>query len=565
MIRTSIVCIVLLASPLILICQTFSSQSVNLELIGSYGMNNSEGGGGLSLADFNSDGLDDISFATAAGFDPIFYINRGSHFEKVLPPYVSNTGEGKQIIWVDYDADGFKDIFIASEDSANRLYKNDGNFNFTDVSAAVGLFPVVEKTYGANFGDLNSDGSLELYITNYESDNMLYTYDPSLDYFVDITASANVANGTRATFDAIFFDSDLDGDLDIYVVNDKAGDENTLYMNIGSNTFVDISVPSNTNIDLFSMNAGVADYNLDGLLDIYITSQDNAVLLENQGGNIYTDVANTADVELAAWAWTGNFIDYDNDNDKDLYVSIEFSTNNRPNAFLVNNGNETFIEPFEFSNGLAGVDGFSSFVNAIGDFDNNGFLDIMNYKAEVLGVDIFLNHTNNNSKSFKLDLQGSLAHQEAWGSRVEVVLTDGTILVDHKHCSESFLSQNSEYMHFGLNNNQIIDFINVFWPSSTGIETIQGLDITLGGLNKIIEASGVTEFTPYRVCFDSGFVKIDPLSSQLFGAENVLNYEGTVMTNTTSILKSETEVSLEIGFEVNIGADLEILIDTCDN
>jgi len=322
-----------------------------------------------------------------------------------------------------------------------------------------------ENNYGANFGDLNFDGNLELYLTSYGQPNKLFSYNPNNDFFDDITSSAQVGNGFQHSFDCVFFDSDQDGDLDIYVINDKAGDENALYMNIGNNVFIDISVPSNTNIDLFCMNAGIADYNLDGLFDIYITSQEDAVLLENQGNNTYVNVAASANVEFDAWGWTGNFLDYDNDNDSDLYVTQEFSSNGRPNAFYVNNGNATFTEPLIASGGLAGVDNISSMVNAIGDFDNNGYMDIITYKAQELGIHLFLNHENNNHSSIKLDLHGSVSHPEAWGALVKVFLTDQTMMMKHKQCSESFLSQNAEILHFGIKENQILDYIEIHWPS----------------------------------------------------------------------------------------------------
>jgi len=565
MLRTKI--LILIISPLhsFLIAQTFTEQSQNLGVNGVYGISSSEGGGGISVADFNGDGLNDLSLATADGLEPIFYTNEGTHFELVSPNYIDHAGETKQILWVDYDADGDKDIYITSENSDNRLYKNTGNLNFIDVTAAVGLPTSTATNFGANFGDLDFDGNLELYLTNYGSYNSLYSYNPNSDQFIDITSTALVDNGMQHSFDCIFFDSDLDGDLDIYVINDKAGDENALYMNMGGNVFIDISVPSGTNIDLFCMNAGVGDYNLDGLLDIYITSQEDAVLLENQGNNLYTNVASSAGVELDGWAWTGNFLDYDNDNDLDLYACVEFSDTNRPNPFYVNNGNETFDEPYLLSGGITGGDNLSSFVNAVADFDNNGNLDLVSYMAESLGVNIFLNNEQNDAFSFKLDLEGINAHPEAWGAFVEVHFTDGTKIVTHKQCSESFLSQNSEFLHFGVKQNQVIDFIKVKWPANSADEIINGNLVTLNTTHKIVEGSGITESSEYKVCINTGELLINPLTSLNMGAANNLEYKGTVLSNCNSSLSAENEVFLNKGFETKLGAIFEVKIDVCDN
>ena len=544
--------------------QIFFEQSQILGVTAKYGYSNSEGGGGISTADFNGDGLSDLSFSTAQGSEPMFYTNEGTHFQLVNPNFIDHDGEAKQIMWVDYDADGDKDIYITSENSLSRLYENTGNLNFIDVTAAVGLNFINGVNYGANFGDLDFDGNLELYVTSYGNSNKLFSYNPTTQVFDNITSTSLIGNGQRLTFDCVFFDSELDGDLDIYVINDKV-DFNTLYMNIGNNVFIDISVPSMTDLGFFSMNAGVGDFNLDGLQDIYVTSQYNSALLKNLGGNVYEDVAMSADVEIEGWSWTGNFIDFDNDNDLDLYACVELSDTDRPNPFFVNNGNETFTEPFLLSDGLSGIDTFSSMCNAIADFDNNGLMDIVTYKAEQLGTHLFMNHTSTDAASFKLDLKGVASHPEAWGAFIEVHFTDGTLLTRHKHCSESFLSQNSEFIHFGVAENQTIDFVKIKWPSSSADEIIQGSNILLNGTNTITEGQGLTESVDYKICIDSGELLLNPLTSLNLGTVNELEYSGQTILSTNAILQSELEIYLNKGFHAVEGSIFEAKIDICDN
>jgi len=106
MLRATSTFFVLLFCTFKLFAQIFFEHSQSLGVAGQYGMSISEGGGGISVADFNNDGLNDLSFATADGFEPLFYINKGTHFELVSPNFIDHDGEGKQIIWVDYNADG---------------------------------------------------------------------------------------------------------------------------------------------------------------------------------------------------------------------------------------------------------------------------------------------------------------------------------------------------------------------------------------------------------------------------------------------------------------------------
>ena len=261
--------------------QLYFQQESNLGITGFFGQDIWFGGGGVSFADFNEDGLDDLTFGTEAGQNIKFYENKGDHFEEVIPAYVTNTFENRQLVWVDYDNDGDKDFFACATDGPNRLYENNGAMNFTDVTATVGLPIETKFTSGATFADIDEDGYLDLYISQFVlpngDDNEMWRWNPNINQYEDYTVVSGTGNGSRTSYCASFFDYDNDDDLDLYVINDSYSHENSLYMNLGNGIFVDVSVPSQTNVAIEAMNAGIGDFDNDHDFDIYITETENAV------------------------------------------------------------------------------------------------------------------------------------------------------------------------------------------------------------------------------------------------------------------------------------------------
>jgi len=95
--------------------------------------------GGLSFYDFDNDGWDDITIGGKSSTQPLrFYKNVGGTFEEQFYN-ISISGHVKQVIWVDYDNDGDNDFFVAIENERNKLFNNDGDFNFTDVTVEIAI------------------------------------------------------------------------------------------------------------------------------------------------------------------------------------------------------------------------------------------------------------------------------------------------------------------------------------------------------------------------------------------------------------------------------------------
>jgi len=551
--------------------QEFYHQSEELDVIGTFGFPIWDGCGGVSCADFNQDGLDDLTFSTETGQDIIFLENKGDKFELVDPPFVSNIFESKQVIWADYDSDGDKDLIVATWDSYNYVYENDGNMNFTDVTEDLNLPLTVRNTFGINVTDFDGDGLVELYISNYGLPivfaNEMYSYNATTHAFDDVTMSSGTSNGERQSFTSAVFDFDQDGDLDFYIANDRPQFENTLYMNIGNLTFIDVSVPSNTNIAIDAMNSGVGDGDMDGDLDIYVTNGLSSggafsAYLENNGNSTFSEVAASNGTIFNRLGWGGVFMDYDNDRDEDLYVS---TSSGQPSALYVNDGTGNFTEPLYATNGLDGRDTISTFANAYGDFNNDGLYDIaLGHGFVTDDFSLFLNHEKNDNNYIKLKLEGTDSNIDAYGARI-LTWADGVSTISMKHSTVGFLGQHSDYINIGIGSATTVDSLIISWPYFGNKEIIPGGDLLINGTSHIVENSGVVATNYNPICLMNHSLAVNPIASQNYGASMDLDSHSKVLNGSDVHFQAESMISLDMDFEVEVGAMFEAEIELCGN
>jgi hypothetical protein len=459
---------------LILVCGNFGFTQSFSEVAIANGIDTGCGdclfGSGVSFVDFNSDGLDDLTFGTEAGQNILFYQNNGAGFTLITPPII-NTNNNKQVLWIDYDNDGDRDFFVANEGGPNRLFQNDGNFNFSDITSTVGLPLIDDKSYGASFGDYNNDGNLDLYISNRTNGDFSNFFFKGEDdgTFTDITSETGTSENSKATFVSVFFDYNNDGYQDMYIATDKYGQTNSLYKNLGDGSFQDISAASNTDLSIDAMNSGIGDYDNDGDQDIYVTndSQGNK-LLRNNGDETFTEVGETMGVAFFAQSWGGNFFDADNDLDLDLYVCGEQAGDQNTNVFFVNKPENGNFEALPEAN-MPG-DNLQSYSNAIGDFNNDGLPDIVVNNGIPVGppeqnqFHLWQNTTSNSNNWLKIVLVGTESNMEGIGSSIEIYI-NGNKYVRYKYSAIAYLAQNSATEHFGLGPNTMVDSIIVRWLS----------------------------------------------------------------------------------------------------
>ncbi len=450
--------------PTFLSAQTyFSDEAPNLSLQHFFGVG--VAGGGASFYDFDQDGWDDLTLATEEGRPLGFYRNVEGVFTQ-LPPLISNLDEVKQILWTDIDNDGDKDLFITTLRTANRLYENIGNLQLVDITAEAGLSMEPLDSYGACLTDFDRDGWIDIFVTQRNIDfdtNRNYFYrNLGNNSFEEIAEELGLDDPQKAPFFPAVFDMNNDNWPDIYIAQDKS-QGNTLLLHDGSSlSYSDISVAASANLIMNAMGIAVGDYNCDGWQDLYVsnTPHGNALLQNNQMGG-FSELAEVTGTSFNGTAWGTHFFDADNDGFEDLYVSGMAVGENVPSsAFYYNDKAGSFAEN---EAGFVG-DTVSSYGNALGDYNNDGHLDILVVNTKEFPAQLWKNAGHPSRNWLKIKLEGVLSNRDAIGARVDLY-TDEHYQIRYQHGGMGYLGQNSASLHFGLGEMEQVDSMKVTWPT----------------------------------------------------------------------------------------------------
>lgn len=333
----------------------------------------------------------------------------------------------------DYNNDGLLDIFFTNGASipslektdssyANRLFRNNGDGTFTDVTERAGL-QGIGYSMGVAAGDYDNDGFVDLYVTGFNRNQLFHNNGDGT--FTDVTEKAGVSGlipkrGKAWSVAAGWFDYNNDGLLDLFVVNyldydiktaarwtvrgfpaycspvDYQGTPNILYRNNGDGTFTDVSEQSHISQYVGKgMGLAFADYDNDGFTDIFVSNDTfQNYLLHNNGDGTFTDVALSAGVAYnangRAMAGMGaDFKDIDNDGKPDIFETSMFG-DSFPLYKNLGGGQ------FQDVTGEAGLTVLTGRLTAWGtgvfDFDNDGSKDIFTADASILDNSMELDH-----------------------------------------------------------------------------------------------------------------------------------------------------------------------------
>jgi hypothetical protein len=427
-------------------------------------------GNGITFFDYDNDGLDDITVATALG-DPIyFYKNINGNFVSQTLNISNNNARNKQVNWVDIDNDGDNDLFITSDESGNRLFENLGNMIMSEITSTSGMLTDNFPYYGASWGDYNNDGFLDVFISIRDPfiPNILYRNNGDKTFTLANVEAGLLTDGYMS-FCSAFIDYDNDGDQDIYVANDKYANPNLMYRNNGDGTFTEVGNITGTDVSIDAMSVTVEDFNYDGWLDIYITNDpSNNILFVNNGDGTFTDMAQSYQVTFNSSSWGAVFLDADNDKDLDLYVSGEGNGTVSPflsSAFYENVNSSLF----QLNNNAVPGDFAYNYGNATGDVDNDGYPEIVVNNIDHENIFLWKNTTNTSNNWLKVKLEGTTSNRNGIGSFIEISI-NANKQYRYTCLGEGYLSQNSATEQFGLGTETIVDYVKVKWLS--GIEDI---------------------------------------------------------------------------------------------
>jgi hypothetical protein len=331
--------------------------------------------GGVAVFDYNNDGRPDLFFTNGAAIpslekDGPQYWNRlyrnngdGTFTDVTEQAHVQGIGYSMGVAAGDFDNDGFVDLYITGVNQ-NQLLHNNGDGTFTDITAKAGVAGLLANgkkgwSVAAGWFDYNNDGLLDLLVVNY------------LDYSVK-TAALCSANK-----------------LPTYCSpNDFDGLPNILYRNNGDGTFTDVSHASH--IDQFvgkGMGLAFSDYDQDGHTDIFISNDTFPnFLLHNNDDGTFSEVAMDAGVAFkqdgkAVASMGTDFRDLDNDGRPDIFHTAMFGDSF---PLYKNQGDGTFQEVTETAGLGSATAALTGWGAGIYDFDNDGLKDLFTANAAIL-------------------------------------------------------------------------------------------------------------------------------------------------------------------------------------
>ncbi|PYS93760.1 MAG: hypothetical protein DMF50_13155, partial [Acidobacteria bacterium] len=476
--------------------------------------------------DYDGDGRQDIYFVQSGGlpgFTPkepprsALYRNLGGgRFEDVTaaagvagPP--DRYGFG--CVAGDLDGDGDRDLYVTYY-GPNVLYRNNGDGSFTDVTARAGVGDPRWSTSAA-LADMDGDGDLDLYVANYVDfslDNNLYcgenrpgyrtvchpkNFDSQPDTlyrnrgdgtFEDVSRRAGILDTTGKGLGVVWGDYDNDGDQDLYVANDDT--PNFLFRNRGDGTFDEVAdlagvSLSEDGLPQAGMGVDMADYDGDGLLDIFVTnlSEETKELYHNDGNGFFSDRSYTSGIGAPSLLMLGFgtfFFDADDDGRLDLFFANGHIIDNiglysdtitfeQPAHLYRNAGDGRFDlvqpapgEPLRRSYVGRGAVPF--------DFDDDGDQDIIMTQNDRPAV-LLRNAGSPRHHWVTLTLSGAPPNRDAIGAQVTVE-AGGARQLRYARSAFSYLSQGDRRLHFGLGAAAAIDRVVVRWPGRRGFTEI---------------------------------------------------------------------------------------------
>ncbi len=482
---------------------------------------------GLAVFDYDGDGDEDVYFLNGAPLrgttvtvpprSELWRNDGGMRFTDVTATAgVGDTGHGLGVTAGDYDNDGDLDLYL-NNFGPNVLYRNNGDGTFTDVTAAAGVENGNRVGAGVCFLDMDKDGDLDLYVSNYikfsYDKHVLRTRmgyplypsprdfepDPDTLYqnngdgtFTDVSVAAGIAAHAGPGMGMVCADYDGDGDTDILVGNDV--EANFLFQNNGAGLFEEVGLMSGFAYDFGggehgSMGVECGDYNNDGRLDFHVTSyqRELATLYRNIGEGMFEDVtlrcgAGTGTRRHVTWG--NGFVDLDNDGDRDLFVACghlndyvdrydDTTSYLAHNLVFLNDGKGSFANVSTRSGPGMGVR-LSSRGAGFADLDADGDVDIVILNSR-RGPTILRNDTPRRNHWIQVRLKGVRANRWGVGARVTVAAGDA-VQIAEVHSGRSYQSHYGLRLHFGLGKQENVDRLEVKW---------------IGGGRDVIENVGV--------------------------------------------------------------------------
>ena len=430
----------------------------------------------------------------------------------------------------DYDNDGFPDLFVLGYGRC-ILYRNNGDGTFRDVTEHAGVANLGRWASSAAWFDYDNDGRLDLVIANYidwSPERNFYCGDrgpgmrsychpddyhglpPTLYHnngdgtFSDVSKSSKLGLKPGNGLGVVTFDFDNDGWQDIFIANDSM--PNFLFRNKRDGTFEDVGYFAGVAVSgdgqaEAGMGVDAADITGNGRMDLFVTHLDLqlARLYQNQADGTFEDITLRSKLGYATYHSSGfgtRFMDYDNDGARDIFAANGHVLDNveryhaetkyaEPKFMFRNLGHGVFADvskqlgpDFQIPRVSRGA--------AIGDFDNDGDLDILvNNNGQA--PQLLRNDGGNANHWLQVLLIGTKSNRDAVGARLKLTAGD-LVLYDQRKGGMSYQSAQDPRLHFGLGARTKVDALEITWPSGA---TTKLSDLKADQILAIQEGTGI--------------------------------------------------------------------------
>jgi hypothetical protein len=402
-----------------------------------------------SAADYDNDGFEDL-FVTGYGKAILYHNNGNGTFTDVTTKAgISVDGWSISSTWLDYDRDGCVDLFV-------------------------GRYVKFDPKYRAFYPADNYPGPLDYAPTT----NRLF-HNNCNGTFSDVTDKSGIAAHLGRTMGVTAADFDGDGWPDIYVANDKT--ENFLFHNRHDGTFEeiasDLGVAYGQNGEMTSsMGPVFADITGHGVLDLWVTDSKYDRLLRNQGKRGFEDISADSTISAATGqyvSWGSGVYDYDNDGWLDILVFHGGLVHMVPQEHSLYRGlgDGKFADVSRQAGPVLDIKTVSRGA-CFGDYDNDGKVDAYVINLGSQGT-LLHNVTQTGNHWLTLALKGTHSNRDGIGARVTVVAGGRTQLAE-RVSSSGYLSQNDGRLHFGLGSASRVERITINWPSGRQ-QTLQNI------------------------------------------------------------------------------------------
>lgn len=563
-------------------------------------------------------------------------------FNILTDEYIFNGGG---IAVGDFNNDGKPDLYFTGNQVANKLYLNKGNFKFEDVSKISKTDASNRWSTGVTVVDINGDGWLDIYVCaamftdDVRRANMLFVNqglnDAGIPVFEEMAEAFGIAE-TGNSMMATFFDYDLDGLLDLYVLNNEqshtipsnfrekitdgsAINNDRLYRNNGNGTFTDVTIEAGITTEGFGLGIAISDINMDGWPDIYVSNDyvTNDILYINNQDGTFSNRTKDLLRHQSMFSMGSDISDYNNDGFLDIitldmlgetnarkkttiskntyqsYINNEawgYEYQHVRNMLHVGNGSEIPFSEIGFMAGVYQTDW--SWSPLFVDMDNDGYRDLLitngfprditdkdfaNYRADVGGVattrqlldsipivkipnyafrnnqdwtfenvsmywgldkasfsngavfvdlngdgalDYVVNNINDPAFVFKntldtgnylrVKLKGNSNNPMGIGAKLVIRFEDGTFQYHEQQISRGYMSAVEDIVHFGLGDLEGTIDLEIFWPDRL-YQKISGL--THSQLIEIRHSEG-THIKPSSLTFPFASKNITPILSE---------------------------------------------------